>query len=881
MLQEDKSELERKLFGPLGVKARTLDDLFLTKELLHNLLSITNRYWYEWIRQSTYTGSWKEAVHRSALALKLLIFESPLVPSLPAQHSRFPTLSAARATGTTGRHGFTQEANAYMEFIFERLPNKNPDGSLQIMYTIHGGKDLEEIELTHLDGHKGSKPVRIGNGAADHVQLWEDSHVCLDPYDCHDQFTLYVNGILVGASPTSQDIWKSLQRFSVPHNAGSNLFAVRATNLADVSSGGNGPAGLLDSIQITFSDGMTTIISSDSSWRSIKTVPANFQLPSLDDSSWAAATVVSQYGSGPWGMNVALPSGDPRAFRKTFQTPSGKILKSAFIILTIDDGFTLYVNGALVGSSPKQIDIWKSAQQFTVPLSGSSATVFAVKADNLADVASGGPSPAGLLAAIQVIYTDGSSTDSSFPRRMTHLGARQHLLATAIGEHPAPLLRKEFSVSKTISFARLYYAVGGYASITINGNPASDHVLTPGFTKYDTQTEYVVIDVASKLRNNAIGVELGRSHYAVTQGNMWNWNNAWRAEPTLRTVLSIGYTVGTTAHVVSDGSWQVIEGPTRLDDVFGGENYDASYLKPGFDSPGFVTTGWVNAEVVTGPKGVLVRQRELPSRVVQSMKPVSITQPVQGIYLAAFERVVAGWAKITVTGPAKTLITIHFGEKLKSDGTVIFEDSSHYYANNFQTDRFWLAGTGAPEVFEPKFSYKGYQYMQLEGWPGTSAPTADDIVGQVAVVYTMLNNVHSIPEDCPTFEKSGWSGDAMLGAEMFLTNLDAKDLLAKYVRDLAESRPNGSGLMPTGLHLVFNFPLYANSLMSSLNARTYWKYDSEDRANTFHESRDRDRNTLHLTTLKSGVNVHVHLGPDKRHDTEVGDQGSYMSPMAD
>lgn len=102
------------------------------------------------------------------------------------------------------RLGFTSEANgeanhcisltdrfihisAFMEFIFERLRNKEPDGSLQIMFTIHGmfpfadpktdvdssagEKDLEEIELSHLDGHKGSKPVRIGNGAADHLQL--------------------------------------------------------------------------------------------------------------------------------------------------------------------------------------------------------------------------------------------------------------------------------------------------------------------------------------------------------------------------------------------------------------------------------------------------------------------------------------------------------------------------------------------------------------------------------------------------------------------------------------------------------------------------------------------------------------------------------------
>ncbi|KAG5642317.1 hypothetical protein DXG03_003019 [Asterophora parasitica] len=180
-----RAELERKLLGPLGVKTRTPDDPFLTKELLHTLLSITNRYWYEWIRQSTYTGSWKEAVHRSALALKLLIFE----PTGAVVAS--PTFSLPEFIGGTRnwdyraswirdssftlyaliRLGFTQEANAYMEFIFERLRNKNPDGSLQIMYTIHGGKDLEEIELTHLDGHKGSKPVRIGNGAADHIQL--------------------------------------------------------------------------------------------------------------------------------------------------------------------------------------------------------------------------------------------------------------------------------------------------------------------------------------------------------------------------------------------------------------------------------------------------------------------------------------------------------------------------------------------------------------------------------------------------------------------------------------------------------------------------------------------------------------------------------------
>ncbi|KZT22860.1 glycoside hydrolase family 15 protein [Neolentinus lepideus HHB14362 ss-1] len=116
---------------------RAPDDPMLTKTLVHRLLDATNTYWSTWIRRSTYTGAWKEAVHRSALALKMLIYE--------------PT--------------------AYMEFIFDRIKDKNPDGSLQIMYTIHGGKLFPEEELMHLDGHKGSRPVRIGNGAIDHVQL--------------------------------------------------------------------------------------------------------------------------------------------------------------------------------------------------------------------------------------------------------------------------------------------------------------------------------------------------------------------------------------------------------------------------------------------------------------------------------------------------------------------------------------------------------------------------------------------------------------------------------------------------------------------------------------------------------------------------------------
>ncbi|KAI0738815.1 glycoside hydrolase family 15 protein [Daedaleopsis nitida] len=164
---------------------RPLEDPILTKTLLRELLEQTNNYWTAWIRRSTYQGAWKEAVHRSALALKLLIYE----PTGAVVAS--PTFSLPEYIGGTRnwdyraswirdssftlyaliRLGFTYEANAYMEFIFERVRCRDPDGTLKIMYTIHGEKEFPEEELTHLDGHKGSKPVRIGNGAIDHVQL--------------------------------------------------------------------------------------------------------------------------------------------------------------------------------------------------------------------------------------------------------------------------------------------------------------------------------------------------------------------------------------------------------------------------------------------------------------------------------------------------------------------------------------------------------------------------------------------------------------------------------------------------------------------------------------------------------------------------------------
>jgi GH15 family glucan-1,4-alpha-glucosidase len=142
-------------------------------------------YWRRWLSKCTYTGRWREMIHRSALTLKLLTYE-PTGAIVAA-----PTCSLPEGVGGERnwdyrytwirdaaftlygllRIGFTEEAEAFMGWLEDRCQRSNPDGSLQLMYGIDGRSDLTETTLDHLDGYAGSKPVRIGNGAYDQLQL--------------------------------------------------------------------------------------------------------------------------------------------------------------------------------------------------------------------------------------------------------------------------------------------------------------------------------------------------------------------------------------------------------------------------------------------------------------------------------------------------------------------------------------------------------------------------------------------------------------------------------------------------------------------------------------------------------------------------------------
>lgn len=154
-------------------------------ERIEALFALTVDYWHRWLAQCTYTGRWRETVHRSALVLKLLTY-SPTGAIVAAPTCSLPEgvgggrnwdyrytwiRDAAFTIYALMRIGFTSEAGAFIGWIEARSHEPNFDGSLQIMYGIDGRHDLPEETLDHLDGYKGSKPVRVGNGAAKQLQL--------------------------------------------------------------------------------------------------------------------------------------------------------------------------------------------------------------------------------------------------------------------------------------------------------------------------------------------------------------------------------------------------------------------------------------------------------------------------------------------------------------------------------------------------------------------------------------------------------------------------------------------------------------------------------------------------------------------------------------
>jgi len=373
----------------------------------------------------------------------------------------------------------------------------------------------------------------------------------------------------------------------------------------------------------------------------------------------------------------------------------------------------------------------------------------------------------------------------------------------------APLLRTEFEVDAAPDEAYLVVAAGGLAHVELDGAAADDSVLGPGFTDYEVSAQYTVIDVTTRMTpgRHALGVELGRGFYGMRGRNTWNWETApWHADPAARVVLVLRDARGERV-VVSDSAWRSIEGPTRFDDLYAGEDYDARLEQPGWSTAGFDDRAWAAAREVEGPRGLPVPQRQPPIVERELLEPTRVTQLADGRWVVSFPRVIAGWVEIEAEADPGAEIELRFGETLRADGTPNSDDEKGYFDGRFQTDHVILADR--PLRWHPRFVWHGFQHVEVRarrlpalrarivhtraertGTFETSSPMLNTL--HELTVRTILNNLHGIPTDTPKYEKNGWTGDGMVGARMMLLNLDTHELLAKWVADVAASR-HGEG----------------------------------------------------------------------------------------
>jgi alpha-L-rhamnosidase len=285
---------------------------------------------------------------------------------------------------------------------------------------------------------------------------------------------------------------------------------------------------------------------------------------------------------------------------------------------------------------------------------------------------------------------------------------------------PAPLLRREFPVKTGVAQARLYVTALGVYEAQINGQVVGAELLAPGWTSYDSRLRYQTFDVTSLLREggNALGAILGNGWYRGRLGFGGGRRNIYGDRLALLAQLEIRYADGTTEQIVTDESWHAARGPILANDLYDGETYDARLERPGWSLAGYDAAGWSPVGLLNRDLGTLVAPTGPPVRRMETVAPVSISTSPSGRTLVDFGQNLVGWLRLSVQGPAGTTITLRHAEVLEQ-GELGVRPLRAAQA----TDRYTLKGQGV-ETWEPRFTFHGFRYAEVQGWPGELPPDA-------------------------------------------------------------------------------------------------------------------------------------------------------------
>lgn len=557
---------------------------------------------------------------------------------------------------------------------------------------------------------------------------------------------------------------------------------------------------------------------------------------------------------------VAVPIGT-RFFRRTVELPAGRTLKRARLRFTGDNEAHAYVNGGDVGARDNFTYV-KDADVTARLKPGKNE--FAVGCKNSGTE----PNPAAFTAMLTLSFEEGEpltiKTDESWKtadqevegwnkpgfddskwvaaKLVGPVGIAPwgEVASTSDRRLPARWLRKEFAVDKDIRRANVYFSGLGLSELYLNGSKVGDHVLSPGMTEYPRRSLYVTYDVTDRLRRgeNAMGVVLGNGRFYSPRSKAYA-NMASYGFPKLLLRLRIEYTDGSVSDVASDESWKLsTDGPIIANNEFDGEEYDARKEFQDWSRVGFDDSAWQPAGIVEKPSQIVSAEMIEPIRVTETLSPVAVHEPKRGMFVFDLGQNMVGWCRLTVSGPAGAAVTLRHAETLNPDGTLYLANIRGARA----TDVYTLKGEGT-EIWEPRFTYHGFRYVEVTGLPEHVAASLrdadasfgetrllegrvvhDDVepVGKFACSNPLLNqifknvqwgvrgNYRSVPTDCPQRdERQGWLGDRSEESrgEMYL--FDVAALYSKWLQDMEDSqKPNGSVADVSPAH----WPIYSDNV---------------------------------------------------------------------
>lgn len=374
------------------------------------------------------------------------------------------------------------------------------------------------------------------------------------------------------------------------------------------------------------------------------------------------------------------------------------------------------------------------------------------------------------------------------------------------------LLRKSFSTKKKIASARVYATAAGVYELYINGEKISEDLLSPGWTSYKHRHQYQAYDVTPQLSEgeNAVGIMVANGWYKGELG--WNGETShYGSQRAVLLQLHIRYEDGSVERIVTDSSWKASIGAILYSEIYHGETYDARLEQNGWAAASFDDADWFSTTVV--PLGVhqLVAQENDPSRVTETIKPVSSFIASNGDTVLDMGQNMVGRIKITVKAPAGTRIMLKHAEVLDQEGNIYF--------GNIRTAKqevtYITKGEGV-ETYAPHFTFQGFRYVKVEGYPTEGRLPLDLFSGEVIhtdmeqtgsfecsnplvnqlqqnITWGQRGNFLDVPTDCPQRdERLGWTGDAQVFVQTALFNYHGGAFFTKWLRDLrADQLPDG------------------------------------------------------------------------------------------